>query len=616
MKFDEIKSSQILDEVRMGQSDLDNFVNSPQAQGIKIGFEAELCFRGLGEGSGFTDYDAEPEYERTNEYLYSISDVFDFFYDGDHNSRRECQRAVDRLTESYHEWVDETLSNEFSEDEDMLVRDWIVENDYDRDDELRTAILSLVDDDEERADKVLAADRDSEDQEEKELYAIYLEAQDNINQELQDRIDLAIRENNHDWQSAYDAYREEKLEDDDFSESQFFRDTCGSRSAWDIYRTWLDSDINWPYLEYPEIADGEFNEHGAAVLVQSLKRMTGMKVRSGEYHSVSRQDDLWIIESDGSLSPDDSSDMPAEIVSPPMPLAQGLEMIDKFWDWATDEVDAYSNDSTGCHVGVSLPYREGRIDYVKLALFLGDHYVLEQFGREANSYCRASLDKIDMDIKRLNKADLTGSLDLMRHGLLELATNHITKYFHHGKYTSINLKNGKYVEFRSMGGSDYINNKQLITNTIKRFCYAMWLASEPAAERKSYYTKLYKLLSKYSRKSDELTGIEIFSKLQTKQMSREEAIQLLRDRAKSRGNEPTAKKQPSQINQQNSQINQQGEWTGYWLIVNDSTGQILHRFGGIGNAQSDANRVGREWLNRNAPDSSVTMDIIVIPERQ
>jgi hypothetical protein len=137
----------------------------------------------------------------------------------------------------------------------------------------------------------------------------------------------------------------------------------------------------------------------------------------------------------------------------------------------------------------------------------------------------------------------------------------------------------------------------------------MWLASEPAAERKSYYTKLYKLLSKYSRKSDELTGIEIFSKLQTKQMSREEAIQLLRDRAKSRGNEPTAKKQPSQINQQ-------GEWTGYWLIVNDSTGQILHRFGGIGNAQSDANRVGREWLNRNAPDSSVTMDIIVIPERQ
>ena len=39
MKFDEIVK---IDEVRMGQSDLDKFIGSPEANGIRAGFEAEL----------------------------------------------------------------------------------------------------------------------------------------------------------------------------------------------------------------------------------------------------------------------------------------------------------------------------------------------------------------------------------------------------------------------------------------------------------------------------------------------------------------------------------------------------------------------------------------------
>jgi hypothetical protein len=41
-----------------------------------------------------------------------------------------------------------------------------------------------------------------------------------------------------------------------------------------------------------------------------------------------------------------------------------------------------------------------------------------------------------------------------------------------------------------------------------------------------------------------------------------------------------------------------GEWTGGWLIK-DSTGNVLHRFHGIGNSQADANRHAMNWLRQN-----------------
>ena len=41
-----------------------------------------------------------------------------------------------------------------------------------------------------------------------------------------------------------------------------------------------------------------------------------------------------------------------------------------------------------------------------------------------------------------------------------------------------------------------------------------------------------------------------------------------------------------------------GEFTGHWLIV-DPRNVIIHRFGGVGNVQSDANRIAMAWLRQN-----------------
>jgi hypothetical protein len=53
-----------------------------------------------------------------------------------------------------------------------------------------------------------------------------------------------------------------------------------------------------------------------------------------------------------------------------------------------------------------------------------------------------------------------------------------------------------------------------------------------------------------------------------------------------------------------------GEFTGQWLIK-DAQGREIHRFGGIGNSQSDANRVAMEWLRSNP--AQMTDGVEVVP---
>jgi len=57
----------------------------------------------------------------------------------------------------------------------------------------------------------------------------------------------------------------------------------------------------------------------------------------------------------------------------------------------------------------------------------------------------------------------------------------------------------------------------------------------------------------------------------------------------------------------------QQTFTGNWLIL-DPDGREIHRFGGIGNVQSDANRVAINWL-RSRP-GSMQAGVTVVPEMQ
>jgi len=54
-----------------------------------------------------------------------------------------------------------------------------------------------------------------------------------------------------------------------------------------------------------------------------------------------------------------------------------------------------------------------------------------------------------------------------------------------------------------------------------------------------------------------------------------------------------------------------GEFTGEWLVLNPNN-QVLYRFGGVGNSQSDANRYAMAWLTQNPRE--MVDGVTVVPE--
>ena len=152
----------------------------------------------------------------------------------------------------------------------------------------------------------------------------------------------------------------------------------------------------------------------------------------------------------------------------------------KVQDWAKG-YGCYTNDSTGLHINISVPgFSRDKLDFVKLALLMGDKYVLEQFGRSGNTYCASALDKVKRHVRDMPDAAI-GLLNKMRGHMEDLAS----KSIHSGvtaKYTSINTKEG-YVEFRSPGGDWLDENFDKVENTLLRFTVALAAAVDPAAYR-------------------------------------------------------------------------------------------------------------------------------------
>jgi hypothetical protein len=193
------------------------------------------------------------------------------------------------------------------------------------------------------------------------------------------------------------------------------------------------------------------------------------------------------------LDPDDSDDAGLEFVSPPLPIEELLNDLNKVKAWA-DRTGCYTNDSTGLHINVSVPGWTGgtdQLDYVKLALLLGDEFVLDSFGRAGNTYAKSAMGKI-RDAVRKNPDRAQELMDRMKSGMDQLASK-VVHSRSTDKYTSINVKDG-YIEFRSPGGDWLNDNFKEIDNTLRRFTVALSAAVDPEAYREEYLKKLYKLL--------------------------------------------------------------------------------------------------------------------------
>jgi hypothetical protein len=253
---------------------------------------------------------------------------------------------------------------------------------------------------------------------------------------------------------------------------------------------WLQSDyddMDEPPSGYKEAVD---------ILVPALQNMTGRKVNVfRSYHQSKKNMSDWYIEPDGSLEANGLNDVSCEIVSPPMPAMEAVTALKNFYGLA-QTLNLYTNSTTGLHINVSIP---GRLDVLKLAVFLGDQYVLKYFGREDSRYAQSVLQRLQqhatsaIDVKTANKKTnaigqprTTVKIDMNK-------LSNIARDATRGHMDSIS-NNGKYFSFRHAGGN-YLADLTGIYNSVGRFIRAMIIASDPTLYRQEYMTKLAKLVS-------------------------------------------------------------------------------------------------------------------------
>jgi hypothetical protein len=521
----EVKEDEDLMEVKMSPGALEAWARSPEAEGIRAGFEAEMIFRDTRRDED-EDYDQEPDYDY-DERPDDIDHVIDFFSNDDYGyglSRQGARNLRESLWEAYTEWVDEQISESWDENAEDQVRDYMETNVWDDDSERESRIQDKVEEmfGDEAVPAIMKAGDSaprftrSSDQDEyaqsNELYQKFKQASDAAYEAFEEEITNEFESQGEYYDAAREYYWDMTREGGEFDERDFLRDRYGYMT--DIAN---EESLDWPYWSGGSSGTGsrEWSDIG-----DSLQRAIDMPVRvSSGYHSTTRRPGLWIIEPDGSLDPDDRDDeMGLEIVSPPLPLPETLEKLKQVIEWGNSEADAYTNSSTGLHMGISIPYVGGDVDYVKLVLFMGDEYVLDKFGRASNTYAASAMEKLrnSMRVARrrgtLTEArfDPMGALELVQKNLIELAARYVQNGVGDSKYTSAHIQDG-YIEFRSPGG-DYLSMESRgeyddIRNTMLRFARAMQIAGSPSLERREYAKKLYKLISPGAQDD----GLKLFS---------------------------------------------------------------------------------------------------------
>jgi putative chitinase len=450
-----LMETEILGEINMSTGSL-------RQEAAKTGAIAGMEFEMIVPNTENDDGDLEPDYDQ-DERCRSIDDAVQFFYDGEYNSRNEIDRLRAKMSNDYQEWLDDKLYQDWERSGEEYLQEWVPNN---------------VDESEWNPEDLEGEAR----QEALEEY-------------------ISNLHNDPGSSDAFDEFREENQ--DSYDESDWLDDEdldrmTGVENAYDI---------SWPH--WTSVGGGEASIEDVA---QEFENAIGRDTKaSGNYHSgrVPRPgpDALhYIVEPDGSLEADDSGDTGLEFVSPPLPIDEILSDLNKVKAWAK-EYGCYTNDSTGLHINISVPgYSRENLDFVKLALLMGDKYVLDLFGRAGNTYAKSALDMVKGKVRN-DPESAQQLLEKMKGNLDSLAS----KAIHSGvtsKYTSINTKDG-HIEFRSPGGDWLDENFEQIENTLLRFTVAMSAALNPDAYREEYLKKLYKLLTEDNK--DDSDTIRYFS---------------------------------------------------------------------------------------------------------
>ena len=400
------------------------------------------------------DFDENPEFK-------TIDDIEGVF--SDTNDASVLKPILAQINEEYIEYIKEYLS----ENKDYF-RQWIINNGYWNESDAITRAKQIADQknkDENSYDYKTYIDMLVRYDLEKFVY-------DNtvIDSTLQDNF-IEFYKNNYDLDDV----------------EQEFLDTSNLSNASDVYVR-FSGQLVYPFTKLKEHA-----------IQEAIAKDFSQSVRMAEYvfkYHGARFTNKYSIEPDGSLKqPPDYDMIGLEFVSPPLTLSEMKNDIYAVYSWARYN-DCATNKTTGLHINVSIPnYSVDTVDYLKLAIFVGDQYILDQFDRMCNEHCESAISTI---IDRIENTAYSVHmiLDVFKKMHAGMTTKLSKDLFERNldKYTSINLKSD-YIEFRGAGGDWLEHDLDKIINIVNRYVVALDIACDQDKYKKEYTKKLYKMLS-------------------------------------------------------------------------------------------------------------------------
>lgn len=471
-----IEYYQQLDEIAMNPNRLRKMADGI---GAMVGIEFEMVVPDVAGND--EDAELEPDYDQDRR-IRGFRDIRDFFLDGEFNSRRDIERAMDSIWSDYmdSDWLSERKQEEWSAVADKSIRD-LVARDYE--DEFYDQAV------EEIKDKTPEFGTNDE------------EFRAAVNERHQELIDEKVEDILANMGSEYDEAFDEWVDNEWLemsSDDDMFTDWLRNENITTMQDIESNYQITWPYFTTAAREGTSIEE-----IADDFSNAIGRPVEWSErYHGGRRRPGYYTVEPDSSIRGDEG-ESGLEFISPPLPIGEMIADLKDVQRWAK-KVGAYTNESTGLHINVSVPDWEGesgKLDYVKLALLLGDEHVLEAFGRRGNTYTKSAFDVIKQRVRQ--------NPDVAEQVLAKMKSHlnaEASRLIHSGitdKYISIHPKGG-YIEFRSPGGDWLDSNFKEIESTLLRFVVALDAAVHEDKYKEEYAKKLYKLLAPSNDESDTL----------------------------------------------------------------------------------------------------------------
>ena len=444
-----------------------NVAKSALTSPIKCGFEAETVFQDV-QDRGDDEEDWLYEYN-----WYDIEEMV---------ASQDGQGSVDTINEAYREWIYEKAYDLEGE----ILQDIVIDRKEDED-ELNDFVESMLDEDDIEAYK--EEELDGMDDEQKEEFEDW------------DFIAWGRQYTEERREDEYIEWLEEKIRDG------------GEALEQAVEQAEMDYNIDqWAYNEWggwsnclSEHGIYIYNENSSGEGVGEVANLLGNwatnnsqwdDIEHGDYHSTGSGEDYWRVETDSSIEVDYGTG--AEVISPVYDTPKEMmEEMKSLFDWFKGE-NVETNTSTGLHVTMSWngqSYNDGEVNPVKLAVLLGDKYLLSTFGRSGNSYAKSQ-------IKSLQKAAQELKADPENLKSIKKIESIIGKGIDRGKFSSINFKDQKdrgsgsqLIEFRIGGGTDYHLNFNTVAKAVIRYAETLKAAYNDDMYKTDYVKALFKVIN-------------------------------------------------------------------------------------------------------------------------